>query len=116
MTEIKTYNINNLNYNHPSIRGGDNSQGSFNLEAHTSTNMKVKRPKVSPNDIKITLPDKKPFSDKEATKRMQAINTDIYEGAVKEKEKHEFNFKRYFTIFGIIALLTAAIACFRRGK
>ena len=116
MTEIQTYNINNLNYNHPSIRGGDNSQDSLNLEAHTSTNMKVKRPKVSPNDLTIILPDKKPFSDKEATKRMQTINTDIYEGTVKEKEKHEFNFKRYLSIFGIMALLTAAIAYFRRGK
>lgn len=116
MTKIQTYNINNLNYQSPTIKGGDNSQDSLNVEAHTSTSMKVKRPKVEPNDITITLPDKKPFSDKEATKRMQSINTDIYEGAVKEKEKHEFNLKRYFTIFGIIALITAAIAYLRKGK
>ena len=45
---------------------------------------------------------------------MQSINTDIYEGAVKEKEKHEFSIKRYFTIFGIIALITAAIAYLRK--
>lgn len=88
----------------------------YNLEAHTSTNMKVKRPKITPNDLAIILPQKKPFSDKEATKRMQAINTDIYEGAVKEKEKHEFNLKRYFTIFGIIALLAAVLGRSRKGK
>lgn len=88
----------------------------YNLEAHTSTNMKVKRPKISPNDLAMILPKKKPFSDEEATKKMRAINTDIYEGAVKEKEKHEFNLKRYFTICGIIALLTAVIGYFRKGR
>ena len=116
MTDIKTYNINNLNQNSFTLKGDDTSQNAYNFNAHTSTSMKIKRPKVDPNDLKVILPDKKPFSDKEATKRMQAINTDIYEGATKEKQKHEFNLKRYFTIFGIMALLTAAITCFRRGK
>ena len=116
MPDIQTYNINNLNNKSPAIKGGDNSQNVLNLEAHTTTSMKVKRPKVTPNDLAITLPTKKPFSDKEATKRMQAINTDIYESATKEKEKHEFNLKRYFTIFGIMALIAAAIAYLRRGK
>ena len=88
----------------------------YNLEAHTSTNMKVKRPKVDPNDLHLVLPQKKPFSDEKEKKKMRAINTDIYEGAVKEKEKHEFNLKRYFTICGIIALLAAAIGHFRKGK
>lgn len=116
MSDIQTYNINNQISYSPQIRGGDNSTPSYQLEAHTSTKMKVKRPKVTPNDLKLILPDKKPFSDAEATKRIQSINTDIYEGAKQEKEKHEFNFKRYFTIFGILALLTAAIAYFRKGK
>ena len=116
MSELNTYNINNGTpppYSTPSMKG----DGDINLvEAHTSTNMKVKRPKVTQNDLKITLPAKKAFSDKEATKRMQAINTDIYEGAAKEKEKHVFNFKRFFTIFGIIGLLTAALTYFSKGK
>lgn len=115
MNDIQTYNINNLNYKSPQIKGGDNSEAQYNIEAHTSTNMKVKRPKVTPNDLTTILPVKRPFSDKEATKKMQAINTDIYEGAVKEKEKHEFNLKRFFTIFGIIALITA-ITGFRKSR
>ncbi len=111
MSDIQTYNYNN---SPPNFRSqGENG---LNLDAHTSTDMKVKRPKISPNDLTVMLQNKPVFSDKEATKRMQAINTDIYEGAKKEKEKHEFNFKRYFTIFGIIVLLTTAFAYFRKGK
>ena len=114
MEQIQTYN----NYkNHYSLPLNDNGtlQEPFNLEAHNSANLKVERPKISPNDLMITLPVQKPFSDKEATKRMQTINTDIYEGATKEKEKHEFNYKRFFTIFGIITLLTGAIAYFHKS-
>ena len=116
MSDIQTYNINNPSLNAASLPVIKGEGVPLQLEAHTSCNMKVKRPKVTPNDISFTLPVHKTFSDSEATKRMQAINTDIYEGAKKEKEKHEFNIKRYFTIFGILALLTAAIAYFRKGR
>lgn len=116
MSDIQTYNINNPILASPQIKGGDNKVQSYQLEAHNSKNMKVKRPKVSPNDLKLILQNKKPYSDAEATKRIQSINTDIYESAKQEKEKHEFNLKRYFTIFGILALLTAAIGYFRKGK
>ena len=116
MNEVNnTYNQQYISTPYPRPSGEDKTE-MFELEAHTSTNMKVKRPKVTPNDLALILPEKKPFSDKEATKKMQLINTDIYEGAKKEKEKHEFNYKRYFTIFGILALLTAAFAHFRKGK
>ena len=111
MSDIQTYNY---NISPPNFRS--HNEESLNLDAHTSTNMKVKRPNISPNDLNVILSNKPVFSDKEATKRMQAINTDIYEGAIKEKEKHEFNLKRYFTIFGIITLLTAAFAYLRKGK
>ena len=111
MPNIQNYTVNN---SPPNFRA--QSEGDFNLDAHTSSSMKVKRPNIQPNDLNIMLSNKPVFSDKEATKRMQAINTDIYEGAKKEKEKHEFNIKRYFTIFGILALITAAAAYFRRGK
>ena len=116
MSDIQTYNINNPIPVSPQLRGGDSKTQSYQLEAHTSANMKVKRPKVTPNDLKLILPNKKPFSDAEATKKIQSINTDIYEGAKQEKEQHEFKFKRYFTIFGILALLTAAISYFRKGR
>ena len=116
MKEVNTYNYNKLpTQPNPVMRGGENNE-SMRLEAHTSSNMKVKRPKITPNDLSLVPSGKMPFSDREATKKIQAINTDIYEGAKQEKEKHEFNFKRYFTIFGIIALLTAACAYLRKGK
>ena len=64
----------------------------------------------------ISKEGEKTFSDKEATLKIKQINQDIYQGTKKEKSKHEFDTKRYFTFFGIIALLTAAFAYFRRGK
>jgi hypothetical protein len=115
MNEINTHTNNYLSTPNP-VPTGEGKTERFNLEAHTSKDMKVKRPKITQNDLTFVVPEKKLFSDREATKRMQAINTDIYEGAKQEKEKHVFNFKRYFTIFGILALLTAAIGYFRRGK
>ena len=96
----------------PSIKGNDG----LIIEAHNSNNMKLDRPKVGPNDILITLPTQKSFSDRDATQKIRQINNDIYQGTKKEKSKHEFNLKRYFTIFGIIGLLTAAVAYFRRGR
>ena len=45
---------------------------------------------------------------------MQSINTDIYEGAKKEKSNHEFNRKLYFKIFGGVALTAAGIAGFSK--
>ena len=113
MSDINTYN--NYPAKSPPIKAKEKND--FVIEAHTSSDMKVKRPIVSANELNSLLPSKPVFSDREATKRMQAINTDIYEGAKKEKEKHEFNLKRFFTIFGIITLLTAAFTYLRRrGK
>ena len=114
MNDMQNYN--NYPVTNTPIKANENAD--FMIEAHTSANMKVKRPKVTVNELTNPLPVNKTFSDREATKRMQAINTDIYEGAKKEKEKHEFNLKRYFTIFGIFALLGAAITylCRRKGK
>ena len=111
MNDVSTHNQNSLSASTAFLSKND---GDMNLDAHTSSNMKVKRPKIVANNLSSPLLTKKYFSDKEATKRMQSINTDIYEGAVKEKEKHEFSLKRYFTIFGIIALITAAIHYFRK--
>ena len=118
MTDIQTYNSNNLNSGQKFsvLQPADGRSLNFGEDSHVSTNMKVKRPKVTPNDLKFILPSKKTFSDADATKKIQAINTDIYEGAKNEKEKHEFNTKRYFTIFGILALLTAALSYFRKGR
>ena len=111
MTDIQNYSNNMLS---PPIKGGESV--SFNLDAHTTSNMKLERPKVNSADFNSAIKNYNKYSHLESTKHLQEINNDIYQRAHKEKEKHEFNFKRYFTIFGIIGLLTAAIAYFRKGK
>ena len=80
------------------------------LEAHYSTETKVKRPKVVAAEAPAILPKHKLFSNKDADKKMQKINTDIYEGAKKEKTKNDFDKKLYFKIFGGVALFSAGIA------
>ena len=112
MQNVTDPKINNQIIRAPSFKGNDG----LILEAHNSNNMKLDRPKVAPNDILTTLPTKKSFNDNEATQRIKQINKDIYQGTKKEKSNHEFNLKRYFTIFGILGLLTAAIAYFRKGR
>ena len=80
------------------------------LEGHYSTETKVKRPNMVAAEAPMTLPKQVLFSNKDADKRMQQINTDIYEGAKKEKAKNDFDKKLYFKIFGGITLLSAGIA------
>lgn len=80
------------------------------LEAHYSTETKVKRPKLVAAEAPASLPKQVLFSNQDADKRMQQINTDIYEGAKKEKTKNDFDKKLYFKIFGGVTLLTAGIA------
>ena len=58
------------------------------LEAHYSTETKVKRPKLVAAEAPASLPKQVLFSNQDADKRMQQINTDIYEGAKKEKAKN----------------------------
>lgn len=80
------------------------------IEAHYTTETKVKRPKIIPAEAPVTLPKHKLFSDKEAEQKINSINTDIYEGAKKEKTKQDFNKALYFKIFGGLAVVTAGIA------
>ena len=80
------------------------------LEGHYSTEIKVKRPKIVAAEAPAILPKQTLFSNKDADKRIQQINTDIYEGAKKEKTKNDFNKKLYFKIFGGVVLLSAGIA------
>lgn len=80
------------------------------IEAHYSNETKIKPPKIVAAEPPATIPRKALFSNAEADKRMQAINTDIYEGAKKEKAKNEFDKKLYFKIFGGVALASAGIA------
>ena len=96
----------------PPAKGGEIQNANFNLEAHTSSNMKLERPKVNVAIAPPLIQTKRLFKPEEAEKNLRQINTDIYEGTQKEKNHHDFNFKRYFTIFGILGILTAAIAYF----
>lgn len=109
MSDIQSYN-NKLHS--PPIKG----ENDLKLEAHSTSNMKLERPKVTSADFTAALKNYSKFSHAESKQRLKAIDNDIYQRANKEKEKHEFNFKRYFTIFGILGILTAAFAYFRKGK
>ena len=82
------------------------------LEGHYSTETKVKRPKITVAEAPAALPKHTLFSEKEAKQKINAINTDIYQGTKKEKAKNDFN-----TIFVHLpkekkmkALATAGIA------
>ena len=86
------------------------------LESHYSTQTKVKNPAREVAEAPVVLPKHKLFSEKEANAKINSINNDIYEGAQKEKSKHDFNKSMYFKIFGGVALLTAGIAGFDKIK
>ena len=126
MSEVKLLQPNNAIQNSPPIRAREYLPEGEALEAHTSTDMKVKRPKIVMQNLNPVLLSEKTFSNAEADKRIQSVYDDIFESAktvkrkkvfktgTKEYDNYGFNFKRYFTIFGIITLLTAAIACIRK--
>ena len=105
--------INNINHSsqiQPAMKSASNDGNTYNTEAHYSKDMKVKRPKVIPAQAPDAIPKSYSFSNNDADKKMQEINTDIYKKASKEKSKHEFNRSLYFKIFGGITLLAAGIA------
>ena len=91
-------------------------QKSFNIDAHYSTETKTEKPLIKAVEAPAVLPVHHLFSDKEASKKVQQINTDIYEGAKKEKEKSDFNKLTYFKILGGVTLLTAGIAGIEKIK
>lgn len=86
------------------------------LEGHYSNEIKVKRPKLTAAEAPAVLPKHALFSEKEANQKLNVINTDIYEGAKKEKSKNEFNKSLYFKIFGGVTLAAAGIACIHKFK
>lgn len=89
----------------------------LNIDAHYSNDMKVKRPSVNiaaaPQGY---INNTKLFSEDEANKKVQEMNTDIYEKASKERAKHEFNSSLYFKIFGGVILGAAGIAGYNKIK
>ena len=138
--KIQTNSYNSLPVSLSSNKCEGRSSDCFNLDSHMSDSMKVQRSAVNQNDLPFIVPDKKPYTDYEANNKLKVLNdqifkethngisssnyilkplnTDKFEYNTNEKnmeeEKNGFNFKRYFTIFGILALITAAFAYFRR--
>ena len=84
-----------------------------NLDAHYTDNIKVKRPAIVANSADIKINAKPVYTDRDATLKIQKLNTDIYEGQQKEKSSHEFNFKTYCKIFAGIIIAAAGIAGIR---
>ncbi len=58
---------------------------SNNLGSHYTTQAKVEIPKYSVADAPDALPKYHTFDDVDANKRIEGINTDIYEGVKGEK-------------------------------
>ena len=57
-----------------------------NLDAHTSSNMKVVKPRIVVADASSNIPKVTMFSDIEANKRVKEINNDIYESTASTKQ------------------------------
>jgi len=107
------------------------SAGNPETDAHYSSDMKVKRPKIVPSEGPAMLSPVHVFNDRDATLKMKQINNDIYEGSKnynppkkrkselskiesKEDSKHGFNSKQYFKIFASLALAVLAFAGIRK--
>ena len=96
----------------PPLKSVENSD----IGAHYSTDMKVAKPKLTVYEAPPELPKHHLFSDKDATKRMQEINTDIYESSRKEKSNHGYSSSTYFKIFSGITLTALIIAGIRKFR
>ncbi len=104
----------------------------YNTDAHTSTNMKVERPKITAYQGPASMPQHNVYSDQKASLKIRQINDDIYEGSKgfvpkkiskksnidkleKSQEiKNEFDSKLYFKIFGGLTLTAIIIAGLRK--
>ena len=84
-------------------------QNNINTGSYNSTNMKVSRPKISAANITAKI-DSGKFDDKAATRKMQNINSDIYENARKEKSNHGFSFKSFIKVFSGVVLTALSLA------
>ena len=84
----------------------------YQVDAHYSSNMKIQRPSVVEALPPTNALNSGMFSDKDATKRFNSLNNDIYEGTNKEKKNHVFNRKRFIKIFIGVLLAVAGIFCF----
>ena len=67
-----------------------------NLNAHYTTNSKVQRPLRNVAVANTNLPHTHVFDDRDANKRLSAINNDIYTGAKREKRRKDYAFGKIF--------------------
>ena len=86
------------------------------IDAHYTNDMKLQPPKVELAQAPPLLPRHQLFSDKEATKKIQQINTDIYVNSKKEKTKHGFNYSAFFKIFGGLSIIAIILACIHKFR
>ena len=84
------------------------------IEAHYTDNIKVKRPKITPDSIKIEIPENKKLSNEDMNKRLRDLNTDIFEAQQKEVSNREFNSKTFFKIIASFVIAAASIAGIRK--
>ena len=111
MTEFVNNNLISASTPPPAIQA--QRDDGMNLDAHYTKNMKVKRPSVNPDRVATIIPEQKTYSNKEADKKLQQLNTDVFTSYQKEKSSHEFNFKTYFKIFCAVVLAAASFAGIR---
>lgn len=112
MNEITNTDSQIQNIPKPSLSDGD-----YEISAHYSKDMKVKRPKVTVYQSPQELPIVQAFSERNANLKLQNLKTDIYESEKKEEAKNGFNKKLYFKIFGGVTLATIIVSCLRKfGK
>lgn len=84
MTEVNNYNsyMSKPVVQYTTVGGIEDE----NLDAHTSANMKVTKPRIVVADASSNIPKMTMFSDIEANKRVKEINNDIYESTVNTKQ------------------------------
>jgi len=70
-----------------------------NLNAHYSSETKVKRPVRIATTVQKDLYNKKLFDDKAANQRIVNINNDIYVKTHQEKRRERTNFAKWFAGF-----------------
>lgn len=78
---------------------------SENLGAHYTTQTKVERPAYIVANPPAEVPVKNVYNDREATKKWNEINTDIYEGTKAQKKNPA---KKFWKAFGAFVLAVLA--------
>ena len=88
----------------------------INLNSHYSTNSKVDRPNRPVAMAPTSLPKAHLFNDKDANKRMKAINRDIYVDSKKEENSAGIKFLKFFGILvGAILMIKGLKNIFKKS-